>query len=99
MLLFSYGVPDVPVDTHVYRVGWRLGLWREKAPFESAHDVLTELAEDGDDAYEIHTNLLRHGRRICTARAPLCEECPLLDLCPYGQALLTQPSERGQTPT
>ena len=53
----------------------------------------------GDDAYEIHTNLLRHGRRICTARAPLCEECPLLDLCPYGQALLTQPSERGQTPT
>ena len=97
VLLFSYGVPDVPVDTHVYRVGWRLGLWREKAPFESAHDVLTELAEDGDDAYEIHTNLLRHGRRICTARAPRCEECPLLSLCPYGKALLTQPSESAQS--
>jgi endonuclease III len=86
VLLFSYGIPDVPVDTHVYRVGWRLGFWGEKSKFEDAHDALTELADDGDDAYEIHTNLLRHGRRICTARAPLCEECPLLSLCPYGKA-------------
>jgi endonuclease-3 len=86
VLLFSYGIPDVPVDTHVFRVGWRLGLWPEKSKLEDAHDALTAVADDGDDAYEIHTNLLRHGRRICTARAPLCEECPLLDLCPYGQA-------------
>jgi endonuclease-3 len=86
VLLFSYGIPDVPVDTHVFRVGWRLGLWGEKSKLEDAHDALTALAEDGDDAYEIHTNLLRHGRRICTARAPRCEECPLLSLCPYGRA-------------
>ena len=99
VLLFSYGIPDVPVDRHVFRVGGRLGLWAERSKLEDAHDLLTSLAADGDDAYEIHTNLLRHGRRICTARAPLCEECPLLDLCPYGQALLTHPSERGQTPT
>src|SRR3954452_24674660 len=88
VLLFSYGIPDVPVDTHVFRVGWRLGLWPEKSRLADAHDTLTALAEDGDDAYEIHTNLLRHGRRICTARAPLCEECPLLSLCPYGKARL-----------
>jgi endonuclease III len=85
VLLFSYGIPDVPVDTHVFRVGWRLGLWPEKSKLEDAHDVLTKLAVDGDDAYEIHTNLLRHGRRICTARNPLCEQCPLLSLCPYGK--------------
>jgi endonuclease-3 len=85
VLLFSYGLPDVPVDTHVFRVGWRLGFWPEKSKLEDAHDALTMLAEDGEDAYEIHTNLLRHGRRICTARAPRCEECPLLSLCPYGQ--------------
>jgi len=30
-------------------------------------------------------NLIRHGRRICTARAPACPECPLLELCPYGK--------------
>jgi endonuclease-3 len=87
VLLFSYGIPDVPVDTHVFRVGWRLGLWPEKSKLEDAHDTLTSLAEDGDDAYEIHTNMLRHGRRICTARAPRCEECPLLSLCPYGKAV------------
>ena len=88
VLLFSYGIPDVPVDTHVFRVGSRLGLWAEKSKFEDAHDTLTALAEDGEDAYEIHTNLLRHGRRICTARAPLCEQCPLLDVCPYGKVRL-----------
>ncbi|MFL6050857.1 MAG: endonuclease III domain-containing protein [Gaiellales bacterium] len=88
VLLFSYAIPDVPVDTHVYRVGWRLGFWDRKSKFEDAHDLLSGLAEDGADAYEIHTNLLRHGRRICTARNPLCEECPLLSLCPYGQATL-----------
>lgn len=86
VLLFSYGIPDVPVDTHVFRVGWRLGLWAEKSKLEDAHDALTGLAEDGEDAYEIHTNLLRHGRRICAARAPRCAECPLLSLCPYGKA-------------
>jgi endonuclease-3 len=94
VLLFSYGIPDVPVDTHVFRVGWRLGLWNEKSKLEDAHDTLTALAEDGDDAYEIHTNLLRHGRRICTARAPRCEECPLLSLCPYGKARLRNVSRR-----
>jgi endonuclease-3 len=98
VLLFAYGIPDVPVDTHVFRVGWRLGLWPEKSKLENAHDLLTSLADDGDDAYEIHTNLLRHGRRICTARAPRCEECPLLDLCPYGQALLTRTLPEGSDP-
>jgi endonuclease-3 len=96
VLLFSYGLPDVPVDTHVFRVGWRLGFWAEKSKLEDAHDLLTKLADDGDDAYEIHTNLLRHGRRICTARSPKCEECPLLSLCPYGRSLLTQPSQKPQ---
>jgi endonuclease-3 len=94
VLLFSYGIPDVPVDTHVFRVGWRLGLWGEKSKLEDAHDALTALAEDGDDAYEIHTNLLRHGRRICAARAPQCEECPLLSLCPYGKARLRKVERR-----
>ena len=40
----------------------------------------------GDDAYEVHVLLIRHGRRTCTARAPRCNECPLLRMCPYGRA-------------
>jgi endonuclease-3 len=87
VLLFSYGLPDVPVDTHVYRVGTRLGLFRPGASFEEAHDELLRLVgDDGDAAYELHVLLIRHGRRTCTARNPRCGECPLLRMCPYGRA-------------
>ncbi|MGZ5412892.1 MAG: endonuclease III domain-containing protein, partial [Solirubrobacterales bacterium] len=53
VLLFSFGRPDVPVDTHVYRVGGRLGLWPAKAPLVKAHDELARLVgDDGEFAYE-----------------------------------------------
>jgi endonuclease-3 len=87
VLLFSYGRPDVPVDTHVYRVGTRLGLFRPGASFDEAHDEMLRLAAR-EDPYEAHVALIRHGRRTCTARAPRCRECPLLSLCPHGKALV-----------
>jgi endonuclease-3 len=87
VLLFSFGRPDVPVDTHVYRVGTRLGLFRPKASFDEAHDEMLRLVgDDADEAYEVHVGLIRHGRRICVARDPRCGECPLLRTCPYGRA-------------
>jgi endonuclease III len=87
VLLFSYGRADVPVDTHVFRVGGRLGLFRPGASFDEAHDELTRLAGgDPDAAYELHVALIRHGRRTCTARAPRCQECPLRRVCPYGRS-------------
>jgi endonuclease-3 len=85
VLLFSFGRPDIPVDTHVYRVGTRLGLFRPGAPLDEAHDELLRHV-DAEDAHEIHVSLIRHGRRTCTARNPRCWECPLLPLCPYGKA-------------
>jgi endonuclease III len=84
VLLFSYGRHDVPVDTHVYRVGSRLGLFRQRASFDEAHDELLRLTGP-EEAYEAHVLLIRHGRRTCTARAPRCGECPLLRMCPYGR--------------
>jgi endonuclease-3 len=84
VLLFSFDRPELPVDTHVYRVASRLGLIRPGASFEEAHDTLRALV-DPDDVYEFHINLIRHGRRICTARNPRCRECPLLRVCPYGR--------------
>jgi endonuclease III len=92
VLLFSYDRPELPVDTHVYRVSTRLGLIRPKAPFEEAHDVLRDATEPGD-VFELHVNLIRHGRRLCRPRDPLCGECPLLTLCPYGRA---RRAERGR---
>jgi endonuclease-3 len=89
VLLFSFGRPDVPVDTHVYRVGGRLGLWPAKAPLVKAHDELARLVgDDGEFAYEAHVLLIRHGRRTCVARAPRCAECPLRRICPEGRRRL-----------
>ena len=85
VLLFSYGRPDVPVDTHVYRVGTRLGLFRPGASLEEAHDQALRLLGP-EDAYELHVSLIRHGRRTCVARGPGCAACPLLSLCPEGRA-------------
>jgi endonuclease III len=91
VLLFAFGRPDVPVDTHVYRVGSRLGLWREKASFTEAHDEMLRLAGyDGQEAYEVHVLLIRHGRRTCTARAPDCAHCPLRRMCPEGRRRLAR---------
>jgi endonuclease III len=91
VLLFSFGRPDVPVDTHVYRVGGRLGLWPPKLPLVKAHDELSRLCgDDGEFAYETHVLLIRHGRRTCIAREPRCAECPLRRLCPEGRRRLAR---------
>lgn len=81
MLLFSFGLRDVPVDTHVSRVGMRLGLLRPKAPFEELHDAMLALTPPGAEL-EFHVNLLRHGRRTCIAQRPRCAECALRRMCP-----------------
>ena len=86
VLLFAYGERDVPVDTHVSRVGTRLGLFREKAPFEEMHDEMLAMTPRGQEL-EFHVNLLRHGRRTCHARRPSCNECALLRMCPTGYNL------------
>ena len=81
VLLFALGMRDVPVDTHVSRVGTRLGLFRPKAPFEELHDEMLALTPPGQEL-EFHVNLLRHGRRTCHARTPDCPVCPLRRMCP-----------------
>jgi endonuclease III len=81
VLLFSFGLRDVPVDTHVSRVGTRLGLLSAGAPFERLHDEMLELTPPGAEL-ELHLNLLRHGRRTCFARSPRCGACALARMCP-----------------
>ena len=85
VLIFSYGRPEIPVDTHVYRVGGRLGLFPANASLERAHDEMRAIT-DPEDAYELHINLIRHGRAVCRPR-PRCEECALRRMCPYYRRL------------
>jgi endonuclease-3 len=81
VLLFAYGLRDVPVDTHVSRVGMRLRLLRPGAPFEELHDAMLALTPPGAEL-ELHVNLLRHGRRTCHAQRPTCAACTLRSSCP-----------------
>jgi len=87
VLLFAYGLREVPVDTHVSRVGTRLGLLDPAASLERQHDEMLALTPPGQEL-ELHVNLLRHGRRTCHARSPACEECALARMCP-SRALFT----------
>jgi endonuclease-3 len=86
VLLFSFGLPDIPVDTHVSRVGTRLGLFRPGAPFGELHDQMLAITPRGQEL-EFHVNLLRHGRRTCHARAPACGTCELGRMCPSRESL------------
>jgi endonuclease-3 len=86
VLLFAFGMRDVPVDTHVSRVGTRLGLFRPGAPFEELHDDMLAITPRHQEL-ELHVNLLRHGRRTCHAQRPACDDCALLRMCPHGLQL------------
>jgi endonuclease-3 len=84
VLLFSFNRPAFPVDTHVHRVSQRLGLIGPKVSREKAHDLLEALLPP-ETYYAFHLNLIAHGRRVCHARQPRPQGCPLLALCDYGQ--------------
>jgi endonuclease-3 len=83
VLLFSLGQPTMPVDTHVFRVGSRLGLIPGSADANHAHAWLDRLiGPNRDTIYALHLNLIRHGRTVCKARLPECGRCVLNDVCP-----------------
>src|SRR4051812_1828796 len=73
----------VVVDTHVRRLSQRLGLTREEDPVKIEHD-LVKLVTRADWARFPHL-LIWHGRRVCIARRPLCEDCVVNDLCPSSR--------------
>jgi endonuclease-3 len=72
--------PAIAVDTHVFRVSHRLGLSSGKTPDQVEADLMAVVP----DALKTraHHWLILHGRYVCTARRPKCEECPVADLCP-----------------
>jgi endonuclease-3 len=99
VLIFSFDRPEIPVDTHVHRVGGRLGLFRERASFEEAHEEMLAITPP-EDAYELHINLIRHGRAVCRPR-PRCDECGLRRMCPWyrrHRGLLRPPTKSGAAP-
>jgi endonuclease-3 len=96
VLLFAFGRREVPVDTHVGRVGARLALLPAAGSAEALHDQMLALTPPGAEL-ELHVNLLRHGRRTCHARAPSCERCALARMCPSAHLFRAAAQPRGST--
>lgn len=84
VLMYSLRRHVLPVDTHVWRVGCRLGLVDQTIGRERGQ-VLLEAAVPPTDRYSFHVNALAFGRDICIASQPRCEVCPLRNLCNHGR--------------
>jgi endonuclease-3 len=80
ILLFSLGMPILPVDTHILRVSKRLGLIISKASLREAHYILGEAVPPAD-VYQFHILVIQHGRKTCQARNPRCSDCVLQKMC------------------
>jgi endonuclease-3 len=87
VLLFSFGRDVFPVDTHILRLTKRLGFIPAKATADAAHKFWDESCPRGK-SYELHLNLIRHGREVCAARRPACDACVLAESCPSRGPLL-----------
>lgn len=87
VLLFACKQPVFPMDTHIFRIARRLGLIPEKGGDAQAHRLMEQLIPE-DKHYTLHINMILHGRGICHARNPQCEQCCLIEHCAYGQAFL-----------
>jgi endonuclease-3 len=76
----AYGVPGIPVDTHVGRLSQRLGLTTEIDPVKIERDLTAVLPPEEWTAFG--HRMIEHGRRVCQARKPLCGDCAMSRSCP-----------------
>jgi endonuclease III len=86
-LLFACDRPIFPIDTHIFRIARRLALIPERCSDEEAHRLMTAMIP-ADRYYEVHVNLIRHGRRVCRPQQPACHQCCLVEYCRYYEATL-----------
>jgi endonuclease-3 len=83
-LLFACGLDVFPLDTHIFRILRRVGLIPAKCSDRFAHEVMNRVVPAGK-FYPFHVNLIRHGRKLCRPREPICERCPIVEYCDYGR--------------
>lgn len=86
-LLFALHKPVFPLDTHIFRILRRVGLIPPKCTDAKAHNLMNARIPEGKH-YSFHVNLIRHGRTLCRPREPVCERCPIVEYCDYGQRII-----------
>ncbi|MCB1440316.1 MAG: endonuclease III [Nitratireductor sp.] len=79
VMSMAFGIPTMAVDTHIFRIGNRIGLAPGKTPDE-VEAILMKVIPD-EFLYHAHHWLILHGRYTCVARKPKCEQCIIADLC------------------
>ena len=84
VLVFGYGLPGMPVDTHVHRIANRWGIVRTRTP--EATEIALRAAVPERYWIPINPLLVQHGQNLCRPRNPRCDACPILELCPTGIA-------------
>lgn len=85
VLCFGYNKAAFPVDTHVHRVGKRIGFLSQTVSANAAHEQMEAIVPPSE-YYAFHLQLIYHGRDLCDARKPLCSECPIKQFCDYYEA-------------
>ena len=81
VLNFALGMPAMAIDTHIYRVCQRLKFIGPKVSADKAHEIL-EAAVAPEQVFQFHVSMINHGRRVCKAQRPLCDECVVAESCP-----------------
>ena len=82
----AYGIPGIAVDTHVRRVSQRIGLTKNDDPVKIEFDLMEIVPRE--EWTHFSNLLIWHGRRTCTAKKPLCPQCPIRKWCDYGSKLI-----------
>jgi endonuclease-3 len=95
VLLFCFGRPAFPVDTHVHRVSQRLGIVSRQSTRELTQNVWEGLVP-AEIYYPLHLNLIRHGRQVCKAAKPRCAVCALQPHCDWVQSELSDSSNEAR---
>ncbi|MCY3823840.1 MAG: endonuclease III [Nitrospinae bacterium] len=83
----AYGEPAIAVDTHVLRTANRLGWISTRDPVKAEFQLLDAVPKKWWG--RVTLLLIHHGRNCCSARKPLCADCPLLKSCPHGQEVVS----------
>lgn len=79
VMSMAFGIPTMAVDTHILRIGMRMGLAPAKTP-DDVEAILMKIIPE-EFLYHAHHWLILHGRYMCVARKPKCEACIVADLC------------------
>lgn len=83
----------LPVDSHHFRVAYRLGIIEEKIGEGKANRILEAMLPasfTAQEMYDHHQVMMRHGQKVCFYQKPDCEHCVVLDLCPTGQKIMAK---------